>query len=205
MRWGPLLLCSWPGLPGLWCKGHWSSLFAAVGFAILLNIALVSSFLWKWSLGEAFPLIAWPVICLIWAATALVSYNRLTDLVAVPTTDKVAATERPDTLFIQAQHEYLKGHWGEAKTLLKRQIDQHPRDIESRLLLATLFRHSRQLDQSLQQLKEIKRFDEAVEWNFECEREEELIREIISTQDEEKLEHSLTIESNNKNEWSDAA
>ena len=84
------------------------------------------------------------------------------------------------------------------KTLLKRQIDQHPRDIESRLLLATLFRHSRQLDQSLQQLKEIKRFDEAVEWNFECEREEELIREIISTQDEEKLEHSLTIESNNK-------
>ncbi len=124
---------------------------------------------------------------------------------AVPTTDKVAATERPDTLFIQAQHEYLKGHWGEAKTLLKRQIGQHPRDIESRLLLATLFRHSRQLDQSLQQLKEIKRFDEAIEWNFECEREEELIREIISTQDEEKLEHSLTIESNNKNEWSDAA
>jgi hypothetical protein len=89
-------------------------------------------------------------------------------------------------LFIQAQHEYLRGHWGEAQTLLNRQIDQHPRDIEARLLLATLFRHSRKLDQSIQQLKEIKRFDEAVEWNFECKREEELIREIISAQDEEK-------------------
>ena len=205
MRWGPLLLCSWPGLPGLWCKGHWSSLFAAIGFSILLNIALISSFLWKWSLGEAFPLIAWPVICLIWAATALVSYNRLTDVMAVPITEKVAVPERPDTLFIQAQHEYLKGHWGEAQTLLNRQIDQHPRDIESRLLLATLFRHSRKLDQSLQQLKEIKRFDEAVEWNFECTREEELIREILLTQDEGKLGNSLTMKPNNKNEWSDAA
>ena len=205
MRWGSLLLCSWPGLPGLWCKGHWSSLVAAIGFSILLNIALISSFLWKWSLGEVFPLIAWPTICLVWAATALVSYNRLTDLVAVPITQKVATPERPDTLFIQAQHEYLKGHWKEAQTLLKRQIEKHPRDIESRLLLATLFRHSRKLDQSIHQLKEIKRFDEGLEWNFECKREEELIREILSTQDREKLEHSLTQESNNENEWSDAA
>jgi thioredoxin-like negative regulator of GroEL len=129
----------------------------------------------------------------------------LTDLLAVSITQKIATPERPDTLFIQAQHEYLKGHWGEAQTLLNRQIDQHPRDIESRLLLATLFRHSRKLDQSLQQLKEIKRFDEGFEWNFECKREEELIREILSTQDSEKLEHSLTLESNNENEWSDAA
>ena len=25
MRWGPLLLCGWPGLPGLWYRGNTSS------------------------------------------------------------------------------------------------------------------------------------------------------------------------------------
>jgi len=175
MRWGPLLMCGWPGLPGLWFRGQLSSLLVAVGFSILLNLALVSTFLWPWSLGETFPIVAWPVILLIWGASSWVAYHRLTDVMSVKVSEKVADPERPDTLFIQAQREYLGGHWEEAELLLKRRIENAPRDMESRLLLATLLRHSRRMDEASIQLDEMQRFDESFEWDFEMDRERQLI------------------------------
>ena len=62
MNRGPLLLCGWPGFAWALVSRNTSSLLVAVGFSILLNLALVSSFLWPWSLGEIFPLVAWPMI-----------------------------------------------------------------------------------------------------------------------------------------------
>lgn len=178
MRWGPLILCGWPGLPGLWFRGQMSSLLVAVGFSILLNLALVSSFLWRWSLGETFPAVAWPVIFLIWSTSAWIGYNRLTDVMSVPSSEKVADPERPDTLFIQAQREYLGGHWEEAESLLRRRIDGAPRDVEARLLLVTLLRHTRRLDLARNQLSEMQKYDEAIEWEFESDRERQLIELI---------------------------
>ncbi len=175
MRWGPLLLCGWPGLTGLWYRGQMSSLLVAIGFSILFNLALVSSFLWPWSLGETFPAIAWPMILLIWATSAWIAYHRLTDVMSVPTSEKVADPERPDTLFIQAQREYLGGHWEEAESLLMMRIEKAPRDVEARLLLVTLLRHTRRLDQARIQLTEMTRYDEALEWEFEVDRERQLI------------------------------
>lgn len=182
MRWGPIMLCGWPGLPGLWFRGQMSSLLVAVGFSILLNMALVSSFLWRWSLGETFPAVAWPMIFLIWCTSAWVAYHRLTDVMSVPTSEKVADPERPDTLFIQAQREYLGGHWEEAESLLRRRIENAPRDVEAQLLLVTLLRHTRRLDLAREQLSQMQRFDEALEWAFESDRERQLI-ELIEQHD----------------------
>jgi hypothetical protein len=187
MRWGPLLLCGWPGLPGLWFRGQMSSLLVAVGFSILLNLALVSSFLWPWSLGETFPAVAWPMIFLIWGTSAWVAYRGLTDVMSVPTSEKVADSDRPDTLFIQAQREYLGGHWEEAESLLKRRIENAPRDVEARLLLVTLLRHTRRLDQARDQLSAMQRFDEAHEWEFEADREQQLINLIQRHEEAERL------------------
>lgn len=187
MRWGPLLLCGWPGLPGLWFRGQMSSLLVAVGFSILLNLALVSSFLWPWSLGETFPAVAWPMIFLIWGTSTWVAYHGLTDVMSVPTSEKVADPDRPDTLFNQAQREYLGGHWEEAESLLKRRIENAPRDVEARLLLVTLLRHTRRLDQSRDQLSEMQRFDEAHEWEFEMDREQQLIDLIDRHEAAERL------------------
>lgn len=187
MRWGPVLLCGWPGLPGLWFRGQMSSLLVAIGFSILLNLALVSSFVWPWALGETFPFVAWPMIFLIWGTSSWVAYNGLTDVMSVPTSEKVADPERPDTLFIQAQREYLGGHWEEAEALLARQIENSPRDIESRLLMATLFRHTRRLNLAREQITSLQRFDEAFEWEFEIDRERQLIDLI---EEHETTEHS---------------
>ena len=181
------MLCGWPGLPGLWYRGQMSSLLVAIGFAVLLNLTLVSSFLWPWSLGETFPAVAWPMIFLIWGTSAWVAYYRVTDVMAVPTSEKVADPERPDTLFNQAQREYLGGHWEEAESLLNRRIENAPRDVESRLLLATLFRHTRRLNKAQEQLSEMQRYDEALEWEFEIDRETQLIQLI---EEHETADHS---------------
>lgn len=175
MRWGPILLCGWPGLPGLWFRGQWVSLFVAIGFAILLNLTLVSSFLWREPLGETFLSVAWPVILLVWTLSAFIAYRRLPDLMAVPTSEKVASELDSDTLFIQAQSEYLRGHWEEATGLLVRQIRRNPRDVEARLLLATLFRHTRDFEKAKVELTNAQKFDEAIEWRLEIDRELELL------------------------------
>ena len=186
MNRGPLILCGWPGLPGLWYRGNMSSLLIAVAFSILLNLALVSSFLWPRSLGEIFPIVAWPVILLIWVASALITYKNLPDLMSVGTKTALSDSRQSDTLFIQAQREYLGGHWSEAEALLKRCLLGSPRDIEARLLLATLLRHSRRLPEAADELNNIHKYDESANWIFEIRREQKLI-ELIAEHEQSEL------------------
>ena len=179
MEWGSRLLCSWPGLPGLWYRGSISSLLLAVGFAIVLNLALISSFVWPYCLGETFPAVAWPTLLILWTVAAYVSVTTLPDVMSVATTAKVSAEEQTDTLFIQAQHEYLSGDWQAAESLLLQRLNRFPRDVDARLLLATLLRHDRRLEQASDQLDTIQKFDESHAWDFEIRRERKLIELIL--------------------------
>lgn len=184
---GQLALCGWPGLAQLWLRGTWSSLALAIGFSVLLNVALVATFVWPTLLGETFPVFAWTAIAVIWICSAVVSY-RMIGLWSGPpvmaANAKVADNEdfllenECHTLFNRAQGEYLKGNWIEAEALLKRQLSSNERDVESRLLLATLFRHTRQWDLAENELETMQRFDASVHWQFEIQRERELIHQF---------------------------
>ena len=179
MDWGSRLLCSWPGLPGLWYRGNLSSLLLAVGFAIVLNLALITSFVWPHCLGETFPAVAWPTLLILWTVAAFVSVSTLPDVMSVATGSRVSAPETTDTLFIQAQHEYLSGDWHAAESLLRQRLNRFPRDVDARLLLATLLRHDRRLDRASDQLDTIQKFDESHAWDFEIRRERRLIELIL--------------------------
>ncbi|MDA8563475.1 tetratricopeptide repeat protein, partial [Mariniblastus sp.] len=87
--------------------------------------------------------------------------------------------EITDTLFIQAQHEYLSGDWQAAESLLRQRLGRFPRDVESRLLLATLLRHDRRLEQASDQLDTMTKLDESHAWDFEIRRERRLIQLIL--------------------------
>ena len=196
MRWGQLILCGWPGLAQLWCRGSYRALLVAVGFSILLNLALISTFLWPALLGDIFPAVAWPIIFIAWLVSALTSVRLMEQLSAPPKMSseqerdefseekigKIACDltsdcnrEMSHTLFNRAQREYLMGHWSEAESLLKRRLSQAERDIEARLLLATLFRHTSRFDLATEQLKQMEKFDDSVHWSFEIYRERQLI------------------------------
>lgn len=178
MRWGPIILCGWPGLARLWTKGHWPSLWIAMGFSLLVNLALISTFVWPKLLGDDFPFIAWPLIFVVWMASTWVSYRSLPELLSIGSAPDRVEAETNDTLFIRAQAEYLKGNWTDAEKLFVRQLEENSRDVQSRLFLATLFRHTRRLRQAQEQLLEIRKFDESAHWNFEIQREQDLIKSI---------------------------
>jgi hypothetical protein len=200
MRWGQFLLCGWPGLAHLWLRGSYPALGLAIGFAMMLNLALMATFLWPALLGDVFPAIAWPVVCFTWltsTATALravqhlsvppkMSCQREQDGIPEEKINKIGWTE-PDqtreaashTLFNRAQREYLMGHWSEATILLRRRLDQTERDVEARLLLATLYRRTGKLVLATEELKQMERFDDAVHWAFEIGRERGLIEEAL--------------------------
>ncbi len=185
MRWTPIFLCGWPGLARLWTKGHWNSLWVAIGFSLLVNLALISTFVWPQLLGKDFPLIVWPLILVVWIVSAWVAYRSLPELLTIGAEPTEVDTESIDTLFIRAQNEYLKGDWATAEQFLIRRLELDPRDVQSRLLLATLFRHSRRLKLAVEQLDELNKFDESIHWNFEIDRERQLI-ELIRDQTPEE-------------------
>ena len=182
MNWGPAILCCWPGLPGLWYRGRWSSLIFALSFGVLLNLAIIASFIWTGIFDDdAFTSITWPVLLLIWFASLVIARRNLPDLMSLTKDESIPAADADnnqavDALFIEARREYLRGHWDEAQSLLHSQLKRYPRDIESRLMLATLFRHTRQFDEALNQLNQIQKYDPAINWKHEIARERELLR-----------------------------
>ena len=186
---GQLMLCGWPGLAHLWLRGGWASLALAIGFSVLLNIALVATFAWPTLLGNTFPAVAWAIIAVIWMSSVVLSYRMIGTWSALPVmaaevkegekTDFLHENES-DTLFNRAQGEYLKGNWQEAESLLKRQLNRNDRDVEARLLIATLYRHTRQLELARTELDSLQRFDESIHWEFEIGHEYELINQIES-------------------------
>jgi tetratricopeptide (TPR) repeat protein len=83
------------------------------------------------------------------------------------------SADRDDSLFIQAQTEYLQGNWEEAEWLLRQRLSREPRDVEARLLLATLYRRRGRRELARDQLNHLARFDESLAWREEIERESE--------------------------------
>ena len=197
MNWGSMALCCWPGLSGLWYRGRWSSLMVAIGFSIVLNLAIISSFIWtEVFFDQAFPAVAWPLILLFWAVTAWIAFQNLPDVMAVKSKADQTVFESSDTLFIDARSEYLKGHWQQAESLLLKSLLQTPRDIESRLMLATLYRHTRQFDSAWQQLETLDDFDESATWQSEILRERKLL-ELVMEHEHSPVESDEDVEPTN--------
>ena len=92
----------------------------------------------------------------------------------------------PDKLFLDARNQYFKGNWFEAESIINQILAESPHDIESRLLLLTLMRHTNHIEEALIEITNIQKWDEAKQWEFEIKRELEL------------LELKLTSESKNK-------
>jgi hypothetical protein len=196
MNWGPVLLCCWPGLPGLWFRGRWSSLMLALIFSIVLNLAIISTFIWTGIfVDETFTAFAWPVIFSVWAAAAWIAFQTLPDVMSVKSRVGQTVLDSSDALFLDARGEYLRGHWDAAEQLLLKQLSQTPRDVESRLLLATLYRHTRKFDNAWRQLETLEMFDESQTWQPEIQRERKLLELIIDHENsplDQQTENSKT-------------
>jgi len=187
MRWGPLSMGLWPGLARLWMRGEWSALCLAVGFSLMLNLALVSTLVWPELIGPGFTAVVWPVLGLVWLVSAWSCWQQRFELFSsqVPTGEIASPDSETvnDRLFIEAQTEYLKGNWDQSQQLLERQLGRFPRDAASQLLLATLFRRTGKPDQANMQLDQLEKIDQSIPWRYEIARERELIEAAREDED----------------------
>jgi len=103
-------------------------------------------------------------------------------------------------LFREAQQRYLENDWVATEQLLLKLLKQDARDIESRLMLATLWRHQGRGEEALRQLNRLERLEAASIWKHEIEAERDAI--VSAVRPDELTSESLT-DSDNKNPPSD--
>jgi len=72
---------------------------------------------------------------------------------------------------------YLQGQWFEAEKRLIQLLRQNPRDVEARLMIATLFRHTRRWEEALRQLDQLERLEASQAWALEIQRERAVIEQ----------------------------
>lgn len=174
-----LITCLWPGLAALWWRGSALGLLAAASFAALFNVVFVATFIWPELFGPMVPTVGWFAVAVIWLIAALRSRRTL------PVDSEVALASDEVDLFVQAQAEYLRGHWLEAEKLLIERLSNAPGDAESILLLATLYRHRRRQEQADEQLARLERLDAGLHWRWEVRRERRLLDQLDAAEPDE--------------------
>jgi hypothetical protein len=148
----------------------------AAAFTLVLNFALVTTFVWPrlvtrdWP-SWASPTAAWVLVLWFWVVGRRGSGHLLHQEAAKSLQPDAAS----DELFCEAQVAYLKGHWLEAETRLLKLLARRPGDAEARLMLASVYRRSGQQDKARWQLNELAQLSSAVGWQEERIHETQLL------------------------------
>jgi hypothetical protein len=189
MRW---ITAAWPGLTQLWFAGAWWGLALGVAFAWLVNLAIVSTFIWRELIGPWERIGAWLVLVVVWALSAKLSVRQLQGF------DPRESGDAAEDLFRRAGREYLSGNWIAAEQLLTQLVRSNPQDVDAQLMLASLLRRTGQLTEASQRLRKLDATDGAEKWTAEIKRERQLLDEQFHPAvNEENEETKVETESTN--------
>lgn len=146
----------------------------AVGFTALANTLLLASLVWReWLSGDALR-IGYAALAVIWLTAWWLSRAQRREARAESTTDGSTGpaeaegrTSQADQMFREAQQRYLENDWIAAEQLLLKLLKQDARDVDARLMLATLWRHQGRREEALRQLDRLERLEAADKWRQE--------------------------------------
>lgn len=155
----------WPGLPWLWLRGSVAGLVLAAAFAVILDVAIV--FTWVWSEVASGEL----VLGLWVAAGAVWSVATLSAVTTFPPPLPTGRDEAAETLFVAARDAYLARDWLAAETKLRGLLVVAPTDGEAQLLLATLLRRVGRRTESRSALERLAASDAGRPWRSVIRRE----------------------------------
>ena len=151
----------------------------AVTVAVLLNLTLVASFVWSELISADARSALWVVLAASWLASAV--YSEVS-------CRRAAATEPddpPGDLFAEATEQYLTGDYFQAERALVSLLRADARDLDARLMLATLMRHTGRLEEAAGQLDLLVRLEGAGKWEFEINQERERLAEAAEERTDE--------------------
>jgi tetratricopeptide (TPR) repeat protein len=155
----------WPGFLNLWTRGELYSLFVALLFAALLNIALLATLVWQeW-------LTAWTVRILWGFLLSAGLWSSVSGRLFCRRTDSSASKQESNRLLAMSQKDYLRGDYLAAEASLHRILSSGQEDVEAALLLAAVLRRTGRPRQALECLERLERFDSASIWGIEIQNE----------------------------------
>lgn len=159
----------WPGLPGLWLRGSRSGLVLALALAVLLDIAIVATFVWSELFDAALVVGLWAAVAAVWGVGTAVGWATF------PAALPAAGGVDGEALFQAARDSYLARDWLAAEERLRALLTLSPTDGEAQLLLATLWRRAGRPREARSALEALARSDAGSRWSAEIERERHLI------------------------------
>ncbi len=183
MRRMPWAVYLWPGLPQLWVGGSWRALLVAVGAAILLNGALLAGFGWSELITADLRRVLGAVAGFVWCASAVFSVAQGRRLRGVRHPNSAEET------FVEALDYYLLGDYFRAERVLSSLLQKNVRDLDARLMLATLLRRTGRLDEAAGHLDRLTKFEGVEKWDLEIRRERDLLAEA-SSRNEDRTEEN---------------
>lgn len=179
-------VCLWPGLPQAWMLGIGRSLFIALGFTWGVCWLLLATFVWPDWVSTVALRILWCTAVLIWLVATIRNCWYLPRLLATSDAHSSQA-------LVEAQTEYLRGNWFEAEAKLLQVLHVHPRDSEALLLLVGVLRRTQRWQPALRKLNQLTLLESAQLWQFEIERERQLLdraQQLQSATELEETEHA---------------
>ncbi|MEX0978029.1 MAG: hypothetical protein WDZ48_04210 [Pirellulales bacterium] len=130
----------------------------------------MASFVWVELLSPRNLRLAWLATLGLWMAVAAASASAWYG--------RGRAGRRADAaeaMFREALSEYLKQNWFEAERILGQLLHHDPRDVEARLMRATLMRHTERYEEALEHLAHLELLNDAGRWAREITSEKRLI------------------------------
>lgn len=180
--------CVWPGLPQLWLGGEWAGLSWAGVFAVAVNFQLLTTLVYQESFSSTAVSAGWIAVAGLWGAGIAANRRWLKKFA------RSAETERIEqTLFAGAFHDYLQADWIAAETKCRELIKRRRGDVDARLLLATLLRHTKRVDEARQQLDLLAKLDGSEKWSMEIAAERRSLdeeRDIANNSDSAEAENA---------------
>ncbi|MBM4020855.1 MAG: hypothetical protein FJ284_01155 [Planctomycetes bacterium] len=148
----------WPGLPWLWLRGSVAGLVLAVAFAVSLDVALTTTFIWPDLVELPVTLAIWSAVAVVWLASTASALATFPPALARPPAAEV------DPLFARARDAYLARDWIRAETRLRELLVISPTDGEAQLLLGTLLRRVGRLPEAREAFRKLSASDAGSRW-----------------------------------------
>jgi hypothetical protein len=155
----------WPGLPWLWLRGSLMGFVLAAAFAVTLDMAVLSTWIWSELLGLPFQIAAWAATAAIWLVATVSACS------AFPPPLRLGRNAETDAAFVKARDAYLAHDWLRAETRLRELLEIAPTDGEAQLLLGTLLRRVGRFDEARDALEKLSRSDVGRPWQAAVEQE----------------------------------
>ena len=149
----------WPGLPWLWLRGSFAGLVLAFAFAVTLDIAVMTTFIWSDLVEVSFTLAVWTATAIVWLVSTVSALAAFPPAVAQPAPGEI------DPLFVRARSAYLARDWVVAETRLRDLLVLAPTDGEAQLLLGTLLRRTGRRMEARRALEKLSWSDSGARWS----------------------------------------